>query len=51
MRFVGVDEHVAVFVVGAGLGDADFLVPALLAADEVGLHRESLRLLDSPANG
>jgi len=38
---VGVNEDVAVLVIGAGFGDADFLVPTMLAADEIGLHRKS----------
>ena len=37
---VGVDEDVAVLVVGARFGDSYLLVPAVLAADKIGLHRE-----------
>ena len=47
MRFVGVDEDVAVLVVGAGLGDADFLVPAVLTADPIWLHGERKVLMDA----
>ena len=36
---VGVDEDIAVLVLRAGLGDAHLLMPAVLAADEIGLHR------------
>src|SRR5690606_30102775 len=38
--FVGVDENVAVLVTGAGFCDADLLMPAVLAADEVRLYRK-----------
>src|SRR6185295_18896122 len=39
-RAVGVHEDVAVAVVAARLRHGDLLVPAVLAADGVGLHRE-----------
>ena len=38
MGFVGVDEDIAVLVVGAWFGNAHLLVPTVLAADVIGLH-------------
>src|SRR5262249_12039728 len=42
-----VDHHVTVAVVGAGPLDADLLVPAVLAADGIGLDGEREVLVDS----
>jgi hypothetical protein len=36
VEFVGIDKDIAVFVVGAGLGHANLLMP-VLAADTFGL--------------
>ena len=45
---MGIDKNVAVFILGTGLGHAHFLMPAMLAADKVGLHREG-QILMHPA--
>src|SRR6185295_12266282 len=44
---VGVDFDVAVVVVGAGGLDVDALVPAVHAADRIGLDREGQVLVDA----
>ena len=46
--FIGVDEDIAVFVVGAGFSDTNLLMPAVLAAYVVGLHGKS-QILMHPA--
>lgn len=45
--FVRVDEHVPIFVFGAWFADANFLVPAVLAADVVGLYRKRQVLMNT----
>src|SRR4029434_10988404 len=47
VRFGGVDDDVAVAVVGAGLRHAHLLVPAVLAGDGVGLDGEREVLVDA----
>ena len=42
---MGIDKNVAVFILGTRLCHAHFLMPAMLAADKVGLHREGQILM------
>ena len=47
MGFVGINENITVPVFGAWFGHANLLMPAMLAADKVGLHGKGQILMHS----
>ena len=45
MRFIGIDEDIAIVVLLRGAGNGHFLVPAMLSANRIGLHGENQILM------